>query len=168
MRSGLARTPFSTWARRGLLVVVVSIGLVVAWSYTGFASLITDYTIGDDGVVRSDAAPTSTPTPAYMPQPTTAQNSGNTSTARTVAKAKPTSAPPKSVTRAKSSYGTASDSPYAVTKERNVFTVSRNGKPWVVLTQGSGSIIVSDPSRTSRGVVDITLAKPGLKYTETR
>ena len=165
MLSAMIRAPFSTWARRGVLVVIVAVGLVVAWSYTGLATMITDYTIGNDGVVRSDAYPTPQPTPPGRMY-STAPSTGNSSAANAMPKTPSTTAPQTNAGGPKHMVTEAP--PYTVTRAKNVFTVSRNGTPWVVLTQGSGSIIVSDPSRTSRGVVDITLAKRGTTYKETR
>jgi hypothetical protein len=161
MLNGMIRAPFSTWARRGVLVVIVAIGLVIAWSYTGLATMITDYTIGNDGVVRSDAYPTPQPTPAGRAYQT-APSTGNSSPTNAMAKTTSTTAPQTNAGGHKRMV--KGEPPYTVTRVKNVFTVSRNGTPWVVLTQGSGSIIVGDPSRTSPGVVDITLAKPGSTY----
>ena len=47
---------------------------------------------------------------------------------------------------------------YSISQRGNVYTVSRDGQPWVTLTRGAKDIIVSDPAK---GNLDIVAIRPG-------
>jgi hypothetical protein len=58
---------------------------------------------------------------------------------------------------------------YAMDQNRNVYAISRQGKPWIKVTRGTNDIVISDPTNGDFAVIVIRpLGKTTGQYQQTR
>ena len=114
--------------RTALLICAVALGFVLGLGTAVFSSHAPPYVLQADGVMMPDNTARPTETPPGGPERSTNK-----------------------------SYSKATTPHYTWAQAAGTTTISRNGQPWVTITQKKGSIDLSDPSGTPHNASIITI-----------